>query len=59
MTSPERNQIFMIGPKKEAIKSVRISSLQEELEEVRKHKVREKDADNQHIIAKSGFPVMQ
>lgn len=46
MTSPERNHIFMIGPKKEAIKSVSISSLQDELEEVRKHKVREKNVGN-------------
>lgn len=39
MTSPERNHVFIIGPKKEAIKSVSISSLQEELEEIRKHKL--------------------
>ena len=43
MTSPVRNNVFVIDPKKDVIKPVSVKSLLNELTEVRQHKTKKND----------------
>lgn len=43
MTSPERNTVFVMGPKKDIIKPVSVKDLLNDIKEVRQHKVKPRD----------------
>ncbi len=43
MTSPVRNNVFVIDPKKDVIKPVSVKSLLNEITEVRQHKTKKND----------------